>query len=116
MFASGFCQPLEVPIEELPEVPHHLGHVIVVFIVRDRGEQMRSRHRELDWASGKGRHGPKFVDQPEIYVVDYGPTANRSRVENVRIVPGDGLRLGLTLEGRYFLPEMVQHRVGRRMP
>jgi hypothetical protein len=42
--------------------------------------------------------------------------ANGSRMKNIRIVLADGLRPGDTLNRRNFLPEVVQHGIGERMP
>ena len=42
--------------------------------------------------------------------------ANCCRMEYVRIVRRNGLRFGFSLKRRNFLPEMVQHRIRRRVP
>ena len=37
-------------------------------------------------------------------------------MKDVRVVRRDRLRLGAALEGRNLLPEVIQHRVRRRVP
>ena len=91
-------------------------HVVVVFVVGDGGEQVRARHRDLDGLAGEGGDGLEFVDQAEVDRVEDRAPADRGGMKNVRIVLGDRLRLGLALKRGDLLPEVIEHRVRRRMP
>jgi len=53
---------------------------------------------------------------PEIRGVGNRAFADRGGMGDVRIVLGDRLGPGLSLKGRDFLPEVVEHGVWRRVP
>src|ERR1043165_4173598 len=76
---------------------------------------MRSGHRHLDRLACKARHGSKLVDESKVDRVRDRSTADSGWVKHVRVIAGDGLRLGLTLEGRNLLPKIVEHGVRRRV-
>jgi hypothetical protein len=116
VLAARFGQKAEIEVQQLAEIGHHSLDVVVVFVKRDLGQHVRSGHRDLDRPPGQRRHHLEFVDQAEIDVVVDVAAAGRRRMEHVRIVGRDRLRLGAALERRDALPEIVQHGVGRRVP
>ena len=77
---------------------------------------MRSGHRDLDRLAREGGHGLEFIDQSEVDGIENRPSADRGGMENIGVVAGDRLGLRLALKGRDLLPEMIEHRVRRRMP
>jgi hypothetical protein len=116
MLAAGRGQFLEILMQQLAEVRHHPRQVVVIFIIGNRGQEMRAGHGDLDGFTGKGRYAPEFVDKPEIDRVEDWAPANGGRVKDVWIVRRDRFGLGLTLERGNHVPEVIQHRVGRRVP
>ncbi len=115
MFASGRDQTRKVLVQQLANVVHHPRHIVVVFVIRDSCQKMRSGHRDFDRLARKARYHPEFVDQAEIGRVVDRRTANCGWMEDVRVVPADRFWPGDALERRYLLPKIVQHRIWRRM-
>ena len=76
---------------------------------------MGSSHRHLDRLASEGGDGHELINQTEVDVIGYRATADRRRMRNIRIVLGYRLGFGFTLKGWNLLPEMVQHRIGRRV-
>ena len=62
------------------------------------------------------RDGLELFDQAQIDGIGDRPSANRRWMRHVRIVLRDRLWPRFALEGGNLLPEVIQHRVGRRVP
>ena len=115
VLAAGLRELLEVLVQELAEVLHHATNVVVIFVIGHRREEMRPGHGDLHRLSGEGRDRPEFLDEAEIDRVLDRPPADSRGVKDIGVVSGDGLRLCFTTEGGNLLPEIVEHRVRRRM-
>ena len=100
----------------MPKSVHHAPHVVVVFVVGDRREKVRAGHGDFDRLAREGRDVLEFGDKAEVHRIDDRAPANRRRMEDMRIVRRDGLGLGLALKRRDLVPEVVEHRIRRRVP
>ena len=100
VLAAGFGEQLEIVAQQLAEIGHHPGDVVVVLVIGDLGQHVRPGHGDLDRPARQRRHRLEFVDQAEVDVVVDAAVAGRGRMEHVRIVRRDRLRPGAALEGR----------------
>ena len=89
--------------------------VAVIFIVRDGGQKMRAGHRDLHRLARKSRNRLEFVDKPRSTVSIIGPRQIAAGWKTFGSCGRDGLWLGLALKRGNLLPEMVEHRVRRRV-
>src|SRR5437763_16652383 len=77
---------------------------------------MGACHRDLDGLAREGRDHLEFIDEAEINIVSNGTPADGRRMKDVGVVRGDRLGPRLAMETGNLLPEMIEHRVRRRMP
>ena len=85
VLAPRFGQALEILVQQLAEIGDHPRQVIVVFVVRDRRQQVRPRHGDLDRLARERRDGLELVDQPQVDRIVWR-AADRGRVKHVGIV------------------------------
>src|ERR1700738_624086 len=97
MLTARFDQAPKVLMQQFAEVSDHPDRVIIVFVVRHRGEKMRSGHGDFDWLSRERRRPLKFLHPTQDKGVLYWSSANRRRMNDVGIVLSDrfGTRLAL---------------------
>jgi hypothetical protein len=103
----------QVLAEQLAEIAYHSRGVVVIFVMSDHRQKMRPGHGDLHRFACKGRDGFEFVGEAQINIVRYRPSADRRRMEDVDVIAGDGLGASFALKRRNFVPEMIEHRVGR---
>src|ERR1700692_1068319 len=107
MLASGRGQLLEILPQQLAEVRHHSGRIVIIFVISYRRQQMRPCHGYLDLLARKRRHGSEFFYETQVDGVENRAPANCRRMKYVRIMPRNRFRLSLPLKGWNLLPEMI---------
>ena len=115
VLAPRLSQKREVRVQQLAEIGHHPRQVMVVFVIRDGRQQMRPCHGDLDRLPRERRDRGELVDEAEIGRMIDGAAADRGRMEYVRIMPADAPGPIGAIKGGDLLPEVIQHRVGRRV-
>ena len=86
-----------------------------MLVISHFGQKKWSGHRNLDRLLRKGGDRPEFISEAEVDIIEDSGTAGCRRVKDIGIVGRDRLGAGWALERRNLLPEVVQHRIRRRV-
>ena len=87
VLAARFRKASQVLAQQLAEIAYHSRGVVVIFVMSDHRQKMRPCHGDLHRFACKGRDGFEFVDEPQIDIVRYRPSANRRRMEDIDVSP-----------------------------
>ena len=98
MLAASIGQAPKVLMQQLAEVSDHPDRVVIVFVVSDRGEKMRTGHGDLDRLAGERRDSLEIPRPIRGRPHRDRSSANRRRMKNIWIVLGDRLGARLPLK------------------
>jgi hypothetical protein len=116
MLAPRRDQAGEILMQQFPQIVHHAGEIVVVFVKGHGREPVWAGHPDFDGFAGEGRARSEFIDQSKVCrILDLAPAHGR-RMKDVRVMFADGARPIGGMKGRHLVPEMVEHRVGRGVP